>query len=156
MALEIAEYSVNWETKEEQRTVLRVIQPGDTEVVFNLGAVTGIYEEVVAAAGEQDSWFFRGGGGTVHLSDPREVPFVVEPPARNVMQLRGEVFFYGSTDRVVSIRRVSGNTQEGGDTEEEAYVRSLVHVNTPPTVDEYGVDTAEMRRLLDETPGVRE
>jgi hypothetical protein len=107
MPLEIAEYSVNLETGAEQRTVLRVIQAGQPEAVFNVGEVTGIYEELVLLVDERDNWFFRAGGGTVHLSDPREIQFLVEPPALNVMQVRGEVFFYGSSERVVSIRRIA-------------------------------------------------
>jgi hypothetical protein len=138
MPLEIAEYSVDSQTGAEQRTVLRVIQPGHPEAVFNIGEVTGIYEELVVLSDERDSWFIRGGGGTVHLSDPREIQFLVEPPALNVMQVRGEVFFYGSSERVVSIRRVPD--QEGVDEEsseklvfggidDEAYRLSLDRLN---------------------------
>jgi hypothetical protein len=120
MPLEIAEYSVNTQTGEEHRLVLRTIEAGEGEAIFNLGEVTGIYEELVLSSDEKDSWFIRGGGGTVHLSDPREVQFLVEPPALNVMQVRGEVLFYGSSERVVSIRRIHDQGQMVGETGEEA------------------------------------
>jgi hypothetical protein len=163
MPLEIAEYSVNMQTGVEQHTLLREIPAGNTEAVFNIGEVTGIYEELVLWMDERDSWFFRGGGGTVHLSDPKEVQFLVDYPARNIMQVRGEVFFYGNSERVVSIRRIPerahGDEEGQGTTavnglEDQTYLHSLEQLTAPTSVDEYGFDSVKMRRLIDEGLGM--
>lgn len=130
---------------------------------YVLGAANGLTLDVYPKARELHLHTTNTAIRLRHLNPPTiaasQIVFEYEQPGQQLRHLsvtsRGEITLLVaplSDPPSDAVRRVTPLTNHPDD---EAYWKSLIESEPPTTIDEYGFDEAELRRLLDEGPGGR-